>query len=183
MKLIIALAVCLNFPDISNNQDHETYNNLCRVDMVHTPLSPVKLAETLKEGHYQKFGTYPNNKRLAVGWAQVALENGKGYYTYNYNFGKIKSGKTRPHYVQKHRFRAHRNAIEGAADYWNIVDRICKRSLTAFNIGAPERAAHILYGCGYYGANKTKYGQEMRKLYSTALRKIIPKLKQKGLQD
>lgn len=178
MKLIIALAVCLNFPGIPNGNraDYGTYENLCRMDMIHTPLTPIELGEALREGHCQKFGEYPDDKRLAVGWAQVALENGQGHYTYNYNLGKIKAPKTHLHYVQRHRFRAHGNAVAGARDYWDVVSWLCRRSLPSFDAGQPEHAAHVLYGCGYYGADKTMYGQAMRQLYQTALHSVLPKL-------
>ena len=175
----------MSWPGVPNKKrtDFGSYKNVCRIDRVKTPLTPMELLVALNEGHYQKFGKYPSDKRLAVGWAQVALENGRGKYTYNYNFGKIKASKHRIHYVQKHRFRAHATAIEGTEDYWNVVNKMCKRSLRAFDAGAPETAANMLSSCGYFGADKKRYGRAMRKLYRRAIRKLIPQLKQTSHQD
>ena len=176
IKLIIAMAICLSFPINGNRAEYGTYDNMCRVKKVHTPLTPIELGRALNVGHYERFGYYPSDKRLGVAWAQVALENGQGYYTYNYNFGKIKASKKHLHYVQKHRFRAHSNAIRGTTDYWNLINRLCKRSLPAFDVGAPKYAAKILSGCGYFEADKIKYGKAMRQLYNKALIDIIPNL-------
>ncbi len=177
IKLLIALIVCLNWPGISYLTEFEY--NICKVDVVHTPLTPIELGEALRTGHYEKFGTYPNDKRLAVGWAQVALESGQGHYAYNYNFGNIKSNRSYLHYIKRHRFRAYRNAIEGTKDYWNVINRMCKESLAAFDAGAPEYAANVLSRCGYFDCDKAQYSQEMRKLYHYALIHVIPNLSKK----
>lgn len=147
-----------------------------RVERVHTPIGKAELAAVLRDGHYAVFGRFPSKKTLGVAWAQVALENGQGYWTYNYNLGKITSRKTRPYYVQKHRFRSHKNFNQGAADYWRVVKKMCSKSLKYFKEGKPYVAAQVLSSCGYYGANRHRYGLAMIKLYRLAKIEVLPKL-------
>ncbi len=141
-----------------------------------TPIGEPELAAVLRDGHNAVFGYFPSKKRLAVGWAQVALENGRGKKTFNHNLGKITSFGTRPYYVQKHRFRAHNNFREGAEDYWRVVNKMCKRALPHFDKGDPYTAAQILSSCGYYEADKYKYGKSMQWLYNYANKKVLPVL-------
>ena len=146
-----------------------------KVEKIHTPIGKLELAAVLRNGYYAEFGRFPSDNVLAVGWSQVALENGQGKITFNYNLGKITSPKTYQYYVQRNRFRALSDFQEGAALYWRTINRLCSRSLIYFETGNAYSAAQILYGCGYYGANPKRYGEEMVKLMSTA-RGIIKQL-------
>jgi hypothetical protein len=141
-----------------------------------TPIGTLELAAVLRDGHYAVFGFFPSKQRLAVGWAQVAIENRQGKETYNHNLGNINSAKSRPYYVKHHRFKAHPDFQTGAQDYWKIVRKLCSASLPAFNAGAPYAAAQQLSRCGYYGANPDLYGKAMLQLYAKAMSKVIPKL-------
>jgi hypothetical protein len=152
------------------------HHNKYHVKRVDTPIDVVGLAKVLKEGHKKAFGVYPSDKRLAVGWAQVALENGQGKIIHNHNLGFINSGKKRPYFIKKHRFKAHKTFLEGATDYWKVVHKLCKSSLIYFDKGQPYNAAQRLKSCGYYGADADLYGKAMIKLHHKAKTKVIPKL-------
>lgn len=147
-----------------------------RVERKLTPIGKVEMAAVLRDGHYAVFGYFPSDKRLGVAWAQVAIENRQGLEVYNHNLGNITSVKSRPHYVKKHRFRAHKNFAAGAEDYWRVVRKMCRKSLKHFDKGEPYQAARVLKRCGYYGANSDKYGKAMVWLYRYARRKVLPKL-------
>ena len=151
---------------------HDKYH----VKRVGTPIDVVGMAKVLKEGHKEAFGFYPSDNRLAVGWAQVALENGQGKIVYNHNLGFITSSKTRPYFIKRHRFRAHNTFLEGATDYWRVVHKMCRSSFVYFDKGQPYRAALRLKSCGYYGANADRYGKAMVWLYRKAKNKVLPKL-------
>ena len=161
----VFLSILLPFPHEPN-----------RVEREQTPISTVKLAQVLKEGHHEVFGYYPSDNRLAVGWAQVAIENGQGRKVYNYNLGNINSAKSRPYYVKHNRFKAHQSFRQGAKDYWKIVKKLCRTSLVYFDAGAAYQAALQMKRCGYYTANEKKYGKSMSKLYFKAIKKVIPQM-------
>lgn len=147
-----------------------------RVKRVLTPIGKPELAQVLRNGHFAVFGHFPSEKRLATAWAQVAIENRQGLEVYNHNLGNINSGKLRPYYVKRNRFKAHRDFHDGAKDYWRIIRNMCSSSLRYFDRGQPYRAAQGLSACGYYGANKHKYGLAMMALYKTAMWEAISKL-------
>ncbi len=151
-------------------------HNKYHVKRVSTPIEVVELARVLKEGHKKAFGKYPSNNRLAVGWAQVALESGQGKIVYNHNLGCITSSKNRPYYIKKHRFRAHKTFLEGATDYWKVVHKMCKSAFIYFDKGQPYNAALRLKQCGYYESNASQYGKAMTQLYWKAKKKLIPKI-------
>jgi len=178
LKVFKILTVTLTILLISGGITHAKYKNPNRVPKVHTPIATVPLAQVLKEGHIEIFGYAPSNKRLAVAWSQVAIENGQGRLTYNHNLGNISTLKKVPYYVVAgHPFRSFPNFKKGAAAYWSVINNMCKSSLPAFDAGAPEWAAKVLYGCGYYGADPVKYGKAMRQLYAKATYQVLPKMK------
>lgn len=141
-----------------------------------TPIDTMGLARVLKEGHKKAFGEYPSNKRLAVGWAQIAIENGQGKIIHNHNLGFITSSKNRPYFIKKNRFRSHKTFLEGATDYWKVINKLCKSSLVYFDKGQPYNAALRLKSCGYYEADADHYGKAMSKLYWKAKKEILPSL-------
>ena len=173
IKTLIAMAA---FAILMTSAIKNTPANSYRVKRVLTPIGKIELAAVLRDGHYAVFGTFPSKKKLAVAWAQVALENGQGKKTFNHNLGKITSGKDRPYYIQRHRFRAHNNFNQGAEDYWRVVKKLCSRSLPFFEKGDPYSAALVLRSCGYYQADKHRYGLAMVKLYRLASKELIPLL-------
>src|SRR6478735_5228340 len=56
---------------------------------VSTPISQVELVTTLRDAHVQQYGFEPSRSRLAMAWAQVALENANGQVMWNHNIGNI----------------------------------------------------------------------------------------------
>lgn len=60
-----------------------------------TILTIEQITHALKEGWFMALGNYPEVNQLAVLWAQVCLETGRGKFIRNYNFGNIK--KTKDH--------------------------------------------------------------------------------------
>lgn len=166
MFLLILTLMMVNIP-------HDIFHH----PKIQTPLSPIQLAETLKKTHYSVFGTYPNKSRLAMAWAQIALENGRGNNVYNHNLGNIGSGKKEPHYkIVGVKFKSFSSFGEGGSAYWQLLQNRCPYALRSFNWGDTNATAKYLRSCGYYRANVQIYQNGMRNLYYFFLREIIPEL-------
>lgn len=146
-------------------------------NQINTKLSPIQIAEVLHHTHYAVFNRYPTKKRLAMAWAQIALENGRGDKIYNYNLGNIGSGRNQAHYyVAGSKFRSFSSFEESGIAYWNLLQNRCKISLTSFDWGNPKATAEYLRKCGYYRADLKLYQRIMNSLYYFALVEIIPKI-------
>jgi len=169
MRLLFIIILCL-FSGVVFAGDTN------RVPLELTPIGKPEMAAVLRDAHYSVFGYFPSKRRLAVAWAQVAIENRQGLEVYNHNLGNITSGKDRPYYVKRNRFRAHKTFSDGAIDYWNVVKKMCSRSFKYFNKGQPYQAAQVLKQCGYYGANADRYGKAMVWLYNYACAQVLPQL-------
>ena len=70
---------------------------------LYTPTIVKKLSEAeatygLREAWKKIYGNYPNNKQLALLWAQSCLETGRWKVIRNYNFGNIKKKFANPKY-------------------------------------------------------------------------------------
>lgn len=149
------------------------------VSMHQTPLTREELAKALKEGHVDVFGAEPSDNRLAMGWAQVALENGHGRYVWNHNLGNVAAwaaGQTAyynpgdgNYYKDFHTFK------EGAAAYWSTVKR-CARAMVDFDAGDGNAAAAHLKQCNYYQAPVAPYARMLTDLYGYFKRSILPGL-------
>jgi hypothetical protein len=141
-----------------------------RVPMVNTPISREDLAYVLLEGHITELGGKPSLSRLAMGWAQVALENGNGKYSYNHNLGNI--GPSKPDqswYLSRldGNFYKSFDTFEDAAEtYWYQIQH-CTGVLQQFDYGNATVAAAQLRGCGYFGADLKLYTKGMIDLYWT----------------
>jgi len=147
---------------------------------ISTKLSPIQVAETLKETHYLVFKKYPSSTRLAMAWAQIALENGRGDNIYNHNLGNIGSGQKQLHYkVARSRFRSFYSSQEGGVAYWNLLKERCPIALLSFNWGDINSTSEYLRRCGYYRAEIKHYQNGMRSLYYVALREVIPVMENK----
>lgn len=142
-----------------------------------TELLPVEIAQVLKDSHYNVFRKYPSNNRLAMAWAQIALENGQGEKIYNYNLGNIGAGKHQSYYVVSgSKFRSF-NGFEDSGDaYWNVLKNNCSIVLSIFDTGDVSRSATQLENCGYYRVEREIYERGMVRLYNQAIWKILPKL-------
>lgn len=139
-------------------------------DRVQTPLSRVELMSALREGHQLAFGRQPNERRLAMAWAQVALENGQGKYTYNHNLGNLvsRAASTSTYWNggdRYHPYMSFATFAEGAEAYWRVLSR-CWIAVSRFDQGDPTGAAEALKRCRYYEAPVEDYAKGLNRLYS-----------------
>lgn len=136
--------------------------------MVNTPISREDLAYVMLKGHVTELGEVPSLSRLAMGWAQVALENGNGKYSYNHNLGNI--GPSNPDqlwYVSRldgNYYKSFETFEDAAATYWFQIHH-CTGVLQQFDYGNAVTAASQLRGCGYFGADLQMYTKGMNDLY------------------
>jgi hypothetical protein len=138
-----------------------------------TPLTEQALAEVLAAGHIRVFGEPPSYYRLGVAWAQVNHETGRTKSAYNYNWGNIICTKSWPgncHRLggglgpkgdQPGDFRAYGSPLEGAEDYWRLLNRRYSDALEAFDDGDPEAAAAELRRKGWYEGDEAIYAGAM----------------------
>lgn len=142
------------------------------VDKVHTPLTQEEVAGALQEAHEDVFGCRPSPQRLAMAWAQVAFENGRGERVFNNNLGNIGSNPVkprRPYYkLAGHRFRSFENPMAGAIAYWQTLKSRCSGSLKHFDAGDPFGAAVRLKNCGYYRTDIDHYTVNLTSLFYEA---------------
>jgi hypothetical protein len=135
-----------------------------------TPLSEKELMSVLKISHAKYFEFEPSKARLAVAWAQVALECGRGAKTYNHNIGNIGATKNQTYYiVSTHNYRHFLTFEEGANAYWKTLSK-CSSALQAFDAGDPISAAAALKRCRYYDADENHYSKSMLNLFYRALK-------------
>lgn len=168
-----------------------------------TPLSELELAEALIEGHRAVFGEPPTWMRLAVAWAHVALENGRGREIECNNFGNVIATDSWPgaYYVRdlhertrKNRlaalgddwkpvpmkFRAYATPAEGARAYWKVLDEHYASALGLFGAGAPYLAARRLAELGYATAYAEPYAHAMVDLHGEFVARILPQIEGGG---
>lgn len=160
-----------------------------------TPLSDTALANVLRAGYHQAFGSDPTAEVLANGWAQVALETGRGQKIYNNNFGNIKatddwiksgqpyavketseftsSGK---HYKDLAKWKAYPSPEAGAAGYWKLIGNRYKKAMDWMAAGDPQSATVALAMNKYFTADIGKYAKGVGSLYNEFMNKIAPTL-------
>lgn len=154
-----------------------------QVERIATPISEEELAAALELAHERVFQESPSRARLACAWAQVALENGRGQKTWNYNLGNITAfGQWPGQYyvlrvserVQRNpdvwkkmdlRFRSHKDATDGAVDYWQLISGRFASVLSFFDAGDASGAAFELSRLRYYTAHADRYARTMAALY------------------
>jgi len=147
---------------------------------VPTPISQTGLLDVLRQSHVDVFGHEPEKKRLAMAWAQVALESGRGRAMWNYNIGNVGPAPSHPqvpYYIHSAltRYRSFDTFVDGGRAYWKVLRR-CRFSLMAFDVGQPVQAAKNLKSCGYYGADVVLYSKGMTGLYNFAMKELITKI-------
>src|SRR5271157_1871396 len=141
-----------------------------RVPMVNTKIERQELSDVLYKAHIKEFGKAPSMSRLAAAWAQIALENGNGKYSYNHNLGNI--GPSSPDqlwYVSRldgNYYESFDSFDDAAVRYWHVVKH-CTGVLQRFDYGLAAEAAKLLRGCGYFGADLKAYSDGMASLYWT----------------
>ena len=152
-----------------------------RVPKVQTPLSETGLVNILAWGHEALFGVQPTRARLAVAWAHVALENGRGALVYNNNLGNIAGfrwpGSVYVVRVQEREpatdrwawrdmlFRAHGTAQAGSHDYWRTLERTYADALPLFDAGRPYDAALKLGELVWFTETPEQYARRMTLLF------------------
>jgi hypothetical protein len=145
-----------------------------------TPVSRTGLVTALREGHVVVFGVEPSRNRLAMGWGQVAFENGYGKKVYNHNFGNVGpvAGQERlPWYLNPTdggRYLHHDTFVEGAAAYWTYLKQRCSVALKLFDQGRAWDAALQMGRCGYFGLDAKKYASIMSATFHVGLTQAIP---------
>lgn len=140
-----------------------------------TPLSATELMSVLRVAHVEQHGSDPSRARLAMAWAQVALENAHGRSVYNHNIGNVAPTQGQDYYfhVPKVKYRSYDTFLDGAKAYWRVV-AWCKSAVRMFDAGMPDKAAENLKGCGYYEADVSLYVKGLSSLYHHALKTVIP---------
>jgi putative peptidoglycan binding protein len=153
-----------------------------RVPKTQTPLSPVGLMNILAWGHESFFGEQPTKARLAVAWAHVAGENGRGAEVYCNNLGNIagfrwpgsvyvitvpeRDPKTDKWAPKEMLFRAHGTPQSGAADYWQVMEKTYGEALPLFDAGKPFDAALKLGELVWFTEHADQYARRMTQVYS-----------------
>lgn len=132
-----------------------------------TPLSELAIANALIAGHKDVFNKRVPGHRLAVAWAQVALETGRGKRTKGNDLGNVGG-----------RFVSFKTPRQGAQAYWKAVAK-CKPALGYFDVGDARGAAEQLGRCHYYSADPAAYASGMASLREEFNRRIWAKVKSK----
>lgn len=174
-KWISSLAiVCLTWVCASTEAFGQATQSL-KQSKVSTPLTETELLVALRDSHEAEYGQKPNAKKLAMAWAQVALENAHGSVMWNHNLGNVGPGATHEWYQHSPlaRYRSFKNFIDGGRAYWRVVTW-CKAAIAMFDAGQPVRATENLKRCGYFEADLDPYIKGMTSLYNYALTKLIP---------
>lgn len=130
-----------------------------------TPVTEVALARALHGAHQDVFKKTLNGHRLAVAWAQTALETGRGARLKGYNVGNVDNGQA-----------SYKSLREGAKAYWKALEK-CKSAFAYFDVGDAHGAAMQLGRCGYYRADPAGYAKGMTSLRQTFSKEVWPKLR------
>lgn len=145
-----------------------------------TPVSANELVQVLYDAHVSQLGKEPSPNRLAMGWAQVALENRRGAAVWNHNLGNVGPGRRdnvawyfHTPYVK---YRSFDTFLDSGRAYWRTVSR-CSTAANAFDAGLPVLASHALKRCGYYGAPIAPYTDALVSLYNNGLARVAARTK------
>jgi hypothetical protein len=160
-----------------------------------TPLTEIEVAVALREGHRMMFASEPNDFRLGVAWAHIALENGRGKETYNNNFGNIGATDSYDgqYYVRflrervqrnpdvwkylRIKFRSYATPADGARSYWKVLQDHYGPALVHMDNGQAFEAAKKLNAAGYATALVEPYAMSIAKLYNEFQSRVVPELK------
>lgn len=153
---------------------------MSEVKRIKTPLDERDLGDVLIAGHRAAFGSEPSPSRIAVAWAQNALEAARGKAIWNHCLGNITAGPDWPgdfwtidteeqftpgvwKTIHMH-FRAHDSAEAGAVDWWKRMAQRYAAALPYFDRGDAAGAAVCLHGLRYFTADATVYARGMASL-------------------
>ena len=140
---------------------------------IYTPLTDDELVEVLFDSHVSFFGHQPSPRRLAMAWAQVALENGHGKYTWNKNLGNVvPTSQTHGYYLTDSsvKYRSFESYEEAGIVYWSTVNN-CDGLMSLFDSGDAPEVATMLKSCGYYEASVEQYAHSLRLLYVAGMKR------------
>ena len=144
-----------------------------------TPLTEQQVADTLCESYLELHGKFPSKNRLAIGWAQIALENSRGKKIWNNNIGNqgpFRMDQEYYHHLRKGwPYRSFKTPKQSGISYWNIISK-CSMASQAFDAGNPVVATAYLKKCNYFSSDLNQYTQNLVSLYYEAQQKIIPKV-------
>lgn len=161
-----------------------------------TKLSDSELANVMKEGYKNAFGQLPNLESLAFGWSQAALESGRNPTVLkNNNIGNLIAtnswvNKGNPYFTMNHqqvdsngntydvpgqKMMSFKSPIDGATEYWKLLNRKFKHAIPWISGGDPTSAS-VALGLGtYYTADIQRYSSEITSLYKTFMKDLAPK--------
>ncbi len=146
---------------------------------IRTTLSREQRRHALRAGHRDALAAElsPAAERMAL--AHLQLEHGTDAL-WTYNFGNVMTGKNfagpwfamnaaelHPYGWKIHRsmWRAYASPEEGAAGYWQLLDKRFPRALTAFDSADVGRVVHELKAAGYMTARERDYAALMRRIW------------------
>ena len=141
-----------------------------------TPLTETQLLRALSDAHVEVFGTEPKKNRLAMAWAQVGLESGRGKYIWNYNLGNVGPFMgTHDYYFHSPgvKYRSFDGFLEGGIAYWKVIKK-CSAALPQFDDGQPVAATEALKRCNYFEADLDMYIGIMSSLFHRAVSVVFP---------
>lgn len=164
------------------------------VKAIDTPLSEKQLAWHLNQAWNKVFNEFCTTKQLAILWAHVSLEVGRGKYIKNNNFGNIKrlkdqkytsyrcneilivDGKRKAMWFEPYHpqtlFAAWDDATSGAAHYIEFLTKPrYAKALAALKAENIEKYVVELKVGGYFTADLNFYSKVLIKLYNEFLTK------------
>lgn len=140
------------------------------VPMVRTPLTELELLKVLDRAHVETFHTRASPARLAMAWAHVAFENGRGRAIFNRNIGNTVPTTSRHAYFCTNGrgcYRSFARFEDSSAIYWLTLVG-CPAALVHFDNARAREAADALLACHYYDGDPEIYGAAMRSLFRDA---------------
>ena len=150
-----------------------------RVEKILTPIDEKSIAQVLCDSHIERYGQPPSANRLALSWAQVALENNRGKKVWNNNLGNqgpFRMDQEYYHHLRKGwPYRSFGSHHDSGASYWGIISK-CSGALRAFDDGDPDAAAIGLKKCNYFSSDEKQYSRTLSSLYYEAKSRLLPKI-------
>jgi hypothetical protein len=181
--LFVNLAITISFFGVPQGPvekfDPYNLNPAYKVKKISTPASQEDLVKTLCDSHIVEFGVPPTANRLALSWAQVALENNRGKKVWNNNLGNQGPFRMNQEYYHHLKrgwpYRSFKSLNESGVQYWKILKK-CSMALHAFDAGDAVTAATSLKKCNYYSSNEKQYSLTLNSLYYEAQARLLPKI-------
>lgn len=152
------------------------------VDRVRTLLTPESICYQLYAAHNGVFGVEPASNRLSTAYAHVCLETGNGEKMWHWSFGNETCWSTDPYpqfpltttefeqgdgkgSVKKTlRYRAFKDASDGAAGYWRLLSGRYSTALALFDKGDEALVARELGRMRYFTATVAEYAAALTSL-------------------